>query len=166
MIDAKTIRELLNYDPQTGIFTWRPRGISSFDAREAGTVAGGGNGNGYSSITLRGHGGRYYAHHLAWLHFHGQWPSGVIDHINMNRADNRIANLRVANETQNRANTGRRRHNTSGFKGVSNCDGRWRAKIGVNRKSIHLGTFNTPEAAHEAYMAAARRHFGEFARSA
>lgn len=89
----------------------------------------------------------------------------LTDHINEDKLDNRRANLRIATNAENLQNRGKYRTNTSGFKGVSwdRGRGKWRANIGVNGKYIHLGYFTTPEAAHEAYCAAALEMHGEFA---
>src|SRR4030095_14944144 len=110
---------------------------------------------------------RYYGHRLAWLYVFGQWPNDELDHINLVTSDNRIANLREATKAQNNSNCSVRSHSKSGKKGVDfvQSTGKWRAKISKNRRRIHLGTFNSPEEAHAAYCAAARIHFGEFARA-
>lgn len=88
-----------------------------------------------------------------------------VDHINGDPLDNRRENLRPASASQNIANGKMRKNNTSGFKGVNRNGSGWSAKIKVNRKAIYLGTFRTPEEAGAAYEAAAKKHFGEFART-
>jgi hypothetical protein len=95
-------------------------------------------------------------------------PAGEVDHINGVRADNRIANLRLATMSQNRANAKRRSDNRSGLKGVSWCAPRskWRAQIKTGGRSQHLGLFGSAEAAHAAYSREATRVFGEYARLA
>ena len=89
-----------------------------------------------------------------------------VDHKNLSKADNRRDNLRAATNSQNQANRPVSKNNSSGYKGVSfhAGTGRWQARIGVNRKRLFLGRFDTPEAAHEAYVQAAQRYFGEFSR--
>jgi hypothetical protein len=89
----------------------------------------------------------------------------ITDHIDGNPLNNRRANLRIATIAENSQNRGKARTNKSGVKGVSRHrgTGKWRAVIGVNGKQIHLGLFTTPEAAHEAYTAAAEKFHGEFA---
>jgi hypothetical protein len=93
----------------------------------------------------------------------------VIDHINGDRLDNRIENLRTATYSQNSANAKRHSRNTSGLKGASKrfkngkWTGRWQASITYQRKQINLGYFDTKEEAHAAYLEAARRLQGEFA---
>lgn len=166
LLSADHLRESLDYDPETGAFAWRRR--ANMDARWnnrfAGTMAGTINAAGYVTITIDRV--RYTGHRLAWLYVHGAWPPHQIDHINGDRADNRIANLRPATNTENARNATIGKNNTSGFKGVSfhKKAGKWSASICVDRRTRHLGLFETPEAAHEAYVAAAELAFGQFAR--
>lgn len=87
-----------------------------------------------------------------------------VDHIDGNGLNNRRSNLRIASCAQNLWNAGKSARNTTGFKGVSRKKEKYSAKIRVARKLYHLGTFDTPQDAHAAYCAAARKHFGEFAR--
>lgn len=110
---------------------------------------------------------RILAHRLAWaLHF-GRWPDQAIDHINGDRTDNRIANLRLATVAENTRNGKRRSTNTSGYKGVSLTEnGQWRATIVAGGRQSYLGRFSTAEDAHAAYVKAASRLHGEFARAA
>lgn len=155
---AELVRELLIYNPETGVFTWRVnRGWL-----KAGTVAGSPHRAGYTilGIALR----MYRAHRIAWLYMTGKWPADAIDHINGIRDDNRWANLREATWQENLRSTKRRIDNTSGFKGVRKEGTKWVASIYPNRKRIKLGTFDTPEEAHAAYCAAAEQLYGEFAR--
>jgi hypothetical protein len=163
---AERVRELLDFDPQTGRFVWKVQLCgTALVGSEAGTIYK--NGRRYIAIGRR----RYFASRLAWLHFHGEWPPGQIDHRNLNRDDNRIENLRVATSAQNSANRGVLRSNLLGVKGVgistrrTRRPQRYRARIRVNGKLLHLGYFDTPEAANDAYFAAARLHFGDFARA-
>lgn len=94
---------------------------------------------------------------------YGQWPSSELDHINGDKLDNRIVNLRLANRSQNNANT--RCRSKVGMKGVVEIKGKYRAGITISRQFHHLGMFDTPEQAHEAYLAKARQAFGEFHRA-
>lgn len=157
------VRELLDYDPQIGIFRWR--NPQSNRVRE-GTIAGKVGNRGYWRIGIDGR--RCLAHRLAWAWFHGYDPQEDVDHINGVRDDNRIANLRIATRSQNLWNSRRHFDNSSGFKGVSFDKNRrqWQAHICVAGKVIHLGRFSTPEEAHAAYLAAALKYFGDFARAA
>jgi hypothetical protein len=101
----------------------------------------------------------------------GNWPKYQIDHINLKRADNRWINLREATHGQNVQNSSLRKNNTTGFKGVSKLSHKcklkrpFRARITVNNREIILGVFSTAEEAHTAYLAAAKKHYGEFARA-
>jgi len=161
--DILELRKRLTYDPQTGVFRWRRRR----GPRAAGAVAGHTcQRQGYVVITLDGR--HHPAGRIAWAISHGAWPTGEIDHKNGNKSDNRLANLRDVTKSLNMANVGRRKTNTSGFKGVSwsRWAGRWEARIQIAGKQKFLGYFGTPELAHAAYCAAAVEAFGECARAA
>jgi hypothetical protein len=158
---GERVRELLDYDPEAGVFTWKQ---TRNNKARAGGRAGHQRRDGYWIITIDEC--PVGAHRLAWLLVHDRWPHGMIDHANGDPGDNRLANLREANNSQSGGNTRRAKNNTSGFKGVSwNRQKRhWVAMIRKNGRQVALGSFSAPEAAHEAYCAAAREHFGEFAR--
>jgi len=157
------LRACLNYNPETGVFTWI---VSTGPRVHEGDVAGyiDKADGGYSRIRIDGK--MYQAHRLAWFYQTGVWPPHQIDHINMDRTDNRWANLRIATQTQNMENRGALATNTSGFKGAHwhKHARKWRAQITVNGKKHHLGHRNTREEAAALYAAAAEKHFGEFAR--
>lgn len=156
------IRDYLSYDPDTGVFTW----IKVPGRRiKIGYVAGRIDAYGYRTIKFRGR--DYRAHHLAWLFVYGVWPDGDLDHKNNRRDDNWIDNLRPATNAQNHANQRCHRDNASGLKGVSidKRNGRYIARITVDGRKRHLGVFDDAEEAARAYDAAARQHFGEFART-
>lgn len=163
MITQDRLRELLNYDPETGLFTWKA--ITSNRVR-IGQVAGTALFNGYIQIKLDG--AFYKAHRLAWLYVYGVWPADDLDHLNRDRKDNRIANLREATRSQNTANKGARVGSVTGLKGVRfhRTRAKYQSRITVNYKEIHLGYFDNAEAAHEAYRVASEKFFGEFARTA
>jgi hypothetical protein len=150
----------LHYDPDTGVFTWRVYTGAARPGNVAGMV--GPIGYRYIGIARR----LYPAHRLAWFYVHGEWPPQDIDHINMERADNRLANLRLATRSQNMANGKARVGNRSGFKGVffHKQAGKWTARLTVNGRCRSLGFHATPEAAHAAYVSAAKQAFGDFAR--
>lgn len=151
-LTAERLRELLHYDPETGLFTRRVNRQGRWG--KAGTIAGHINPHGYRVIWI---GANYAAHRLAWLYVHDAWPEGQIDHINRVRSDNRIANLRSVAPSENIQNRGRHGNNASGFKGVFRKKGgrRWTAQITVNRRQLHLGNFESAEEAHAAYCKAA-----------
>lgn len=158
-IDARRLREVLSYDPETGEFFW----LVGIKGVCAGDRAGGlSRSRGYWRIQLDGQ--RHTAHRLAWLYMTGEWPRDQIDHINGIRTDNRFANLREATNAQNGANSSKRENTTSKYKGVDRRGKRWRAQIRSGGKKYCLGMFDTPEEAYAAYCAAARKFHGEFAR--
>lgn len=149
----------LTYDPETGLFRRR------HDRRrwKAGEIVGGVNHNGYLLIQIGQ--SRYFAHKIAILLATGVMPASV-DHINGDKLDNRLANLRPCNHAQNGANMKVKVTNSSGVKGVSfdKVNRRWKASLTVNRKQITVGRFDTLEEAKAAMMAAREQHHGEFAR--
>ena len=156
--NKQRVSELLDYDPDTGEFRWR---LPAWN-RTVGKLAGGVHIRGYRQIRIDGL--VYMAHRLAWLMVHGTWPPQV-DHINRNTSDNRIANLRAATQSQNRANSKVPVTSISGIKGVRRTRySTWHARIRVNGKLRTLGSFKTVEEASAAYWAAAQKSFGEFAR--
>ncbi|ABK00179.2 HNH endonuclease [Xanthomonas phage Xop411] len=149
---------LLAYDSQTGTLT---RKVWRGNTAKAGSVAGYPNSDGH--LQVRVHGKKYLAHRLAWLLHTGSWPSKQIDHINGQKDDNRIDNLRECSNAENQQNAGKRSDNTSGVQGVGwhKQAGKWRARIKVNGKQINLGLFHTlAEAA--AARAAAKQQYHTF----
>lgn len=152
MLTAERLREILDYDPNTGIFTRRVR---TSNCVQIGDVAGGLCHN-YLSVSVDGR--RYLAHRLAWLYMYGELdPNLEIDHINGTPTDNRITNLRQVSSRTNKENRHCRRPDTkSGFLGVYPNGNHWQAKIVVKGCVKCLGTFVTPEEAHEAYLKAKR----------
>jgi hypothetical protein len=157
------LRELLHYNPKTGEFRWRKRtGSGVRPDLSAGSVH---SQRGYRYIKIDRR--VYSEHQLAWFYVTGRWGRPMIDHRDRDITNNRWNNLRRATASQNNANRCRPRHNSSGYKGVSFCrrSGQWEAQIGWNGQNIHLGYFPTAQAAHAAYVAAARKRYGEFARA-
>ena len=159
ILTAEGLRELVNYDPQTGLFTWRVKRKGCRVGDVIGTPK-----EGYISIGIDYH--RYYAHRLAWLYMTGEWPTSQIDHRNLNRADTRWDNLRQATNQQNQANQFAQSNNKLGVKGVSKLGKKYRAVLHCQGKPKYLGLFDTTQEASDAYIAAARHLFGEFARAA
>lgn len=154
------LREVATYNPETGEFVRIKGALKKF----VGAVMGKLDTHGHRQIRLFGR--DYAAHRLAWLWVYGEWPQGIIDHINGKPDDNRIANLRVATFSQNQANTRMRVDNSSGRRGVFRTPyNSWQAYIHVRRKRINLGTFSTMEEASQARLAAEIEHFGEFRRA-
>ena len=153
------LRSLFRYDPETGQIFWRED--QCMGRVKAGDRAGCVKSNGYVRIQYKRT--MLQAHRVAWALFYGEWPDEFIDHINRDRADNKVENLRRASHKENMRNTPTRSHNRSGMKGVHIAGRRFRARITANGKKVSLGRFDTAEAAHEAYVAAARKLHGEFA---
>lgn len=156
-LTAQRLRELLHYDEGTGLFVARLNSICGKGRviRAAGTTLGRVSDQGYVKLAILGH--EYLAHRLAWLYVYGELPPKQIDHINGSRVDNRIGNLRVADQSLNSENLrGAKSHSRTGLLGVVPNRKRWSAQIKANGKQIHLGTFDTPELAHQAYLQAKR----------
>lgn len=150
ILTAERLRELLNYDSDLGIFTRR---IKNGKRDNVGDVAGWLGVRGYRAICLDYR--TYAEHRLAWLYVYGHWPADQIDHINRIKTDNRICNLRDVSSAINKQNINTARsHNKSGFIGAvwSKSSGKWLARIIVDGKQIHGGTFSTAEAASEEYF--------------
>lgn len=165
MLTAARLREVLDYNPKTGVFRWKvDRNGGQFPA---GSVAGGIDELGYRRIKIDGK--RYKAHRLAWLYMTGDWPPNDIDHKNRQPGDNRWKNLRSATESQNLANRPKPRNNSSGFKGViwfgRGLSKPWLAQTNHHGRHIHIGMFATAEDAHKAYCRVFRKLHGEFART-
>lgn len=149
-LTVSRLRELLQFEPETGVFTHR-------EARQrvvVGARAGGLGTNGYRKHRVLGLTVR--EHTLAWFYVHGEWPKGQIDHINGVRDDNRIANLRDVDCQTNRQNL-RKAIGSVGMLGVSKHRNRYVASIGHNSQDFRLGSYTTPEEAHSAYIEAKRR---------
>ena len=151
-LSQSRLKELLDYDPETGIFTWR---ITRGRYARTGGMAGSPNGRGYLRITIDRR--KFFAHRLAFLYMIGSFPPADADHINGVRDDNRWDNLREATRTDNVRNLGgARSDNTFGFLGVSWDKNKlkWQARIVVVKKHIHLGYYSSGEEAHAAYLKA------------
>lgn len=160
MMERRPISEVFSYCPDSGHVTWliEPRaGII-----KVGDLAGYITKDGYRAIRYRRK--WYPAHHVAWFLMTGVWPK-MIDHKNLNKGDNRWENLREATPLQNNANVAGRGKYPKGVTFHKQV-GRYQAAIKVEGRSHYLGLHDTPEQAHAAYIAAATRFFGEFARAA
>jgi hypothetical protein len=163
MLSIEALRAVVAYDHSTGQVVWIAR---SGKKSRIGQPVGSAHSQGYREASILGH--RLFVHRVVWALMTGAWPVGLIDHINGDRADNRWSNLRLATPQMNSANMRRRPNNRSGFKGVvrGRNGEKWLAFIHVSGKTQYLGTHKTPEEAHQTYLEAAKRHFGDFARSA
>lgn len=177
---VELLRKILRYDPESGQLFWKPRDADTFNATparcaehtknlwnaqfsgaEAFTAL---NTTGYRQGSIRSK--LYMAHHVAWAIYHGKQAEGEIDHIDGDRTNNRIANLREATRSENQQNKRLYKNNTSEFKGVSWMarDKLWRARIGIGGKRKRLGDFRTIEEAADAYAKASAELHGAFSR--
>ncbi len=149
---AERLREVLHYDPDTGVFTAR----YTHRKRKVGSILGNVSKKGYLYFWFEGR--AQAAHRMAWLYVHGEWPKDQIDHINRNPADNRIANLRECTNAENRQNIKPEGYGKSGRLGVvQDSTGKWRASIGLDGKRVHLGCFDTIEEAYGVYQEAKQK---------
>ena len=149
MLTVERLREILDYDPESGAFAWK---ISTSNRAPVGSSAGTDHGNGYRVIAIDRC--THYAHHLAWLFIYGEYPNQEMDHIDGNRANNKISNLRHGTHAQNMQNLSLRATNKSGMTGVSWLKnyGKWEAYITVNYKKINLGYYDDLQEAGAAYL--------------
>ena len=161
LVSPRYLRNALDYDPDTGLLRWKYRGDmpAAWNARYVGTPA-------FQSKEPRGylagriHRSAYRTHRVVWAIVHGEWPVGYIDHINGDRSDNRIANLRVVNASENRRNSAMPERNTSGCIGVTwnkQC-GKWQAQMKIQKKPIYLGVYENFEEAVAARKAAEKQY--------
>ena len=149
-ITQDKLKELLDYDLNTGLFTWK---VARSNRVQAGHIAGWKKKmewNTYYAIKLDGV--DYFQHRLAWLYMYGEFPPQLIDHINGNGRDNRIVNLRCVTPTENNRNMRRRSNNKSGICGVSfyKRDNKWEARIKADGKYKYLGRFDNKDDAVKA----------------
>ena len=144
---AEYLRQRFDYDPETGLLTWRARGVPNVDARLVGKVAGRFHARGYISVRLDGE--AFYAHRIIWKMVTGFDPPDQIDHENHIKSDNRLSNLQPASYETNGRNHPLYAHNTSGVAGVSYDKFRdaWRVDVGVNGPNKFRGRFETFEQA-------------------
>ena len=151
-LTAERLKEVLNYEPDTGVFTW----LHKTGSKSSGSVAGTPHKNGYC-IRIMIDRKCYRAHRLAWLYMTGEWPSLEIDHKNTDGQDNRWVNLRHSDRYLNMQNQ-RTAHsnNKNGLLGVSKQGRKYRARITHNDNNTSLGMHNSPEDAHKAYVDAKR----------
>lgn len=152
----KELKELLHYDPETGVFTWlKFRGRTAKKGWRAGSRVAR---QYYRVIVIKQK--HYPEHRLAWFYIHGEWPKGDIDHINGLPYDNRICNIRDVTTQENCQNQRRvRSDNRSGLMGVTSCPtGKYAAYVTVRGNRIYLGRYDTAQEAHKAYIKGKRKH--------
>jgi hypothetical protein len=163
-LTAERLREVLDYDPETGVFRWlvAPGCGSGIRTDLVGKPAGAIDSVGYRYIKIDGV--KHSAARLARLYVTGEWPEAQVDHESRDRADNRYDNLRPATHQQNQANTAARKTNDLGVKGVSRHTGKYIARIWDGEKKRYLGRFSKLVDAAAAYNASAEEIQGEFSR--
>lgn len=162
-LTAERLREVLTYNPETGLWEWLPRiGNVWFAGRPAGSLSP----DGYVYLTIDGT--QYSSHRLAWLYMTGSWPVRRLDHEDTVRSNNRWGNLRLATHRQNLANAKVSKANRLGVKGVTRCNSKarpFRARIYVNKRLVTIGYYATEVEANAAYFVRAQQARGEFARA-
>ena len=161
-MNIQKMQDCISYDPESGVMTWKK--VLSNRAKLGGICGGNIDSKGYGRVCFDGK--QYRAHRVAWALFYGQEPDQQIDHINGNRLDNRIANLRLASNAENSRNCRLSKNNTSGVTGVCyhSRAKKWFAQIMFNRKNHFLGLHDTKEKAIEARKKAETQYFGQFAK--
>jgi len=170
-VTADFLREVLEYDPETGIFRWRhnSKRAARWNTRHAGLPAGCPAKRVHGRIQIRlPNGALYWAYRLAWLYMTGRWPSDEIDHINGDPSDDRFSNLREVTHQENSCNRGKSCNNTSGFSGVRYREHhrKWEARISVNRKTVWRAYAASAQEAAALRRAALPLFHGRFARHA
>jgi len=149
-LDQTTLKELLFYNPDTGVFTWTDAAFRRVRNKKAGSVA-------KPYIYIRLFGKTYAAHRLAFLYMTGNWPTSLVDHKNRNPVDNSWENLREITYSGNMENQKIRQ----GFY-VDKRDGRFYSEISVRKKKIFLGGFDSEEEAHQCYLNAKKQHHVDY----
>jgi hypothetical protein len=152
----------LDYNSETGVFTWKFKAGSAKNGKVAGTIRP--DKHRQISQSINGKRKLLLAHRLAWYMNHGVLPKQQIDHIDQKTPNNAISNLRPCTNSQNNMNKGKQENNTSGFRGVSWIKQRqkWQAQIRINGRLKYLGAFTTPQEASAVYEAKSKELFGEF----
>lgn len=160
-LTSETLKELLHYNPETGVFTWA---MNAGQRAQVGRIAGSRTPSGYIKISLSRK--LYAAHRLAWLYMTGSWPENEIDHIDNNPSNNVFSNLRAATKSQNAQNRSNRRGTTSKYKGVSfdSQHQKWVAQIWIKEagKCKRIGLYLSEKDAADAYCKEAMKLHGDF----
>lgn len=153
-LTAARLRELLHYDPETGVFTWI---AERSGGAEPGQRAGAAHTSGYRKVCIDGR--HYLEHRLVWLYVHGEFPPHQLDHIDGSRHNNALLNLRPATNEENCQNRALRSDSSTRLPGVGwhKKSGKFQARIGVGKQRKHLGLFDLPDEAYGAYLEAKAR---------
>lgn len=159
-LTRERLRELLDYNPETGFFTWRVNRSTNI---KAGAIAGSTRSDGYVTVAINNV--RYLTHRLAWMYTHGSWPEHLIDHVNENPSDNRLCNLRPANKSENGCNKGPRVDSKSGVKNVmwQKRQGGWYIQLKIHGEKYFYGYFKDLELAALVAEEAREKIHGVFA---
>jgi hypothetical protein len=160
MINLQELKSKLSYNHETGLFTWL---VYKQDKNKIGTIAGTYKGSD-KYVRIHFNYKQYFAHRLAWFYYYGEMPNMEIDHIDGNRQNNKITNLRLCTKSQNSQNQRNAKPiNSTGYLGVSYIkdSNKYRARIFIDKKCKNLGDYKTPEQAHLVYLQA-KRKFHEF----
>lgn len=161
-MDKGYFEKYLIYEPETGLLIWK---VTLCNTAIAGNVAGTRSKKGYIQVQINKK--RYYAHNIAWIMSGGEIPSGYeVDHIDLDKANNKLENLRLSTKSQNQRNRGIHKNNRTGVKGVSFCKqtGLYKARVMLYHKEYFCGRFKTVEEAKEAVIKKRIELHGEFAR--
>lgn len=152
LLNSEDVRGIFDYD--AGTLRWKKSGL----------IAGYAINTGYRAVKIRGH--QYVIHKLVWLYVYGSWPSSPLDHIDCDKSNNKVENLRLADASLNGANIPVRSDNVLNLKGIQlhKATGKYRARIFIKGKHVSLGLHHKVEDAVAAYARAAKDHFGDYAR--
>lgn len=158
-LTQERLKYLLDYNQELGIFTWK---IAPSNFVKVGAFAGSPNSDGYLQVKIDGN--HYYVSRLVWFYCKGSWPTDKLDHIDQNKINNKLDNLREVTQSENGMNRTKPSNNTSGYKGVcfDRANKKWKAQIGRRGLQRSLGYFSTKEEASVAYIKAANLLHGNF----
>lgn len=152
-LTIERLRQVLRYEPATGNFFWVHRDTHKSKLGKQASII---RSHGYLSVCIDSV--YYYTHRLVWMYVNGRMPD-VIDHINGNKQDNRIENLRSVDQKTNAENVVKpRKHNKSGLIGAYKAKNKFKSKIKIDGKYVYLGMFETPEDASQAFIDMKRKH--------
>ncbi|NMC25065.1 MAG: HNH endonuclease [Serratia sp.] len=170
--NRKYLNECFLYNALTGALVWKSRPLHHFKSERIMNVTNGRMAGKTAKSSLNGryqivhvNGNFYLCHRVVWCLHNDYWPAEDLDHINGNKLDNRIENLREVSRSQNMSNVGMQKNNKSGFIGVfwATREEKWQAVVAHNKKNILLGRFDCPVTAALAYNEAALKYHGKYA---